>query len=93
MLFVLSMCGYPIDGLTQSTVLAINEVVKANKYVLAGYSAVGLTVVLLVWMCAAYRRLMSDADRERDHFSGPGSQSGDLADDQRLMAIINSGGL
>ena len=53
MLLVLSLFGYPIDGLTQSTVLGLNEVLKANKYVAEGYVTVGVVVVLLVWICAA----------------------------------------
>ena len=93
MLFVLSLMGYPIDGLTQSTVLAINEVVKANKYVLAGYSAVGLAVVLLVWMCAAYCRFASSLKRDHDLFNGPGSQHMATRNRTRLMAVVNSGGL
>ncbi len=92
MLFVLSMCGYPIDGLTQSTVLAINEVMKANEYVVAGYSAVGLSVVLLVWMCAAYRRLTSIPALEHDRFEGPGSRHWSDLKHERPVAIVNSGG-
>ena len=57
MLLVLSLFGYPIDGLTQSTVLGLNEVLKANKYVAEGYVTVGVVVVLLVWICAASRHL------------------------------------
>src|SRR5438132_1202429 len=57
MLLVLSLFGYPIDGLTQSTVLGLNEVLKANRYVAEGYLTVGAVVILLVWICAAARHL------------------------------------
>ena len=68
MLFVLTLCGYPIDGLTQSTVLAAQQVMRDNKYLVAGYTAVAVVVMLLVWTCAAYRAMRSARRREHDEF-------------------------
>ena len=92
MLFVLSICGYPIDGLTQSTVLAINEVAKANQYVAQGYLAVGLSVVLLVWICAICIHRLSRATAVRDRFDAVRSGRNRSRRTERLIAAVNSGG-
>jgi hypothetical protein len=92
MLLVLSICGYPVDGLTQSTVLALNEVVKVNRYVAEGYLAVGLVVVLLVWMCGVCRHLATLIAAISDHFPWPGRRRGDERLQARWIATINSGG-
>lgn len=74
MLFVLALCGYPIDGLTQSAVLAAQEVLRDNKFVVAGYTTVAVAVMLLVWTCAAYRAMRSARRREHDEFACSHSQ-------------------
>ncbi|QDT53628.1 hypothetical protein Pan44_16510 [Caulifigura coniformis] len=92
MLLVLSMCGYPIDGLTQSTVLAINEVAKANQSVAQGYLAVGLSVALLVWICAICIHRLSRATADRDRFDVAASGRIRSRSAECFLAAVNSGG-
>lgn len=92
MLLVLSLFGYPIDGLTQSTVLGLNEVLKANKYVAEGYVTVGMVVILLVWICAAARHLYGRRSAMHDLYQQ--ARSGPLLHRCRkwFVATVNTGG-
>ena len=59
MLFVLSLFGYPIDGLTQSTVMAVQGFLRDNKFLMTGAAEVAFVVALLVWACAACQALQA----------------------------------
>jgi hypothetical protein len=93
MLLVLSMFGYPIDGLTQSTVLGLNEVLKANRYVAEGYLTIGAVVILLVWICAAARRLYERQSDLHDLYLRMRSHLTLRRSRKWFVATVNSGGL
>ncbi len=92
MLFVLSLCGYPIDGLTQSTVMAVQEVLRDNKFVIAGYTTVAMVLVLLVWACAAYRAIRTTSRLDHDLFLCSKSQLVGHHAELSNIAAVNTGG-
>jgi hypothetical protein len=93
MLLVLSLFGYPIDGLTQSTVLGLNEVLKANRYVAEGYLTVGMVVILLVWICAAARHLSDRRSVLQDLYLRMRSGLTLRRFRKWFVATVNTGGL
>jgi hypothetical protein len=91
MLFVLSLLGYPVDGLTQSTVLAIQEVSRANRAAIATFAVESLIVVSVLCVCAVVDRLAGRRPRVFDTFDVPG---GDIMQASRITTdTVSMGGL
>jgi hypothetical protein len=92
MLLVLSLFGYPVDGLTESSVMGLNEVLKANKYVAEGYVTVGVVVVLLVWICAAACHLYGRQSVLHDLYLRARNGHSFRACRKWFVATVNTGG-
>ncbi len=92
MLFLISLCGYPTDGLTESTVQGAQEVLKANKHVLIACCCVGLVVCLLVWMCGALGHASALNRLDHDRFTAAISHTLREGLMSYQIASVNSGG-
>jgi len=91
MLLVLSFCGYPVDGLTESSVMGLNEVLKANRYVAEGCLIVAWALLLLVWICATIGHLFRRRS-VHDQFQRMGRVAAVRRVPSRTVATVNTGG-